>query len=153
MTLLSIMHPIVAATDGSQMHHRLGAGVVLWHPSAGIFYRLWFGVQPCAAHSTDSEWLAKVVLFFLRGDWTGVALLATDSAAALTAILTRSPRNGTLLLLLFRAALVQLRAQIQEVWLPAQHDTGASTLLAMLNAEADHLAEMGAREGRAYTVP
>mmetsp|Transcript_14815 Transcript_14815/g.23766 ORF Transcript_14815/g.23766 Transcript_14815/m.23766 type:complete len:136 (-) Transcript_14815:232-639(-) len=38
VTLLRTMHHIVAATDGSQTGHQLGAGVVLWHPSTGIFY-------------------------------------------------------------------------------------------------------------------
>ena len=153
ITLLSAMHHIVAATVGSQMHHRLGAGVALWHPTAGIFYKLWFGVQTSAGHSTDSEWLAKVALFFLLGDWSGTVLLATDSTAALTANLTRSPRAGTLLLLSFCAALIQLQAQILEVWLPAQHDSGATTPLAQLNAEADRLADLGAREARLNAVP
>ena len=52
------------------------------------------------------EWLAKIALYFLLGGWSGTVLLATDSTAALTANLTRAPRNGTLLLLPFRTALV-----------------------------------------------
>ena len=153
ITRLRSAHHIVAATDGSQTDHRLGARVVLWHPDVGVFYRLWFGVQSCSGHSTDSEWLAKIALYFLLGDWSGTVLLATDSTAALTANMTRAPRNGTLLLLPFRTALVQLQARVQEVWLPAQHDTGATSLLAMLNAEADRLADHGALEARPFTVP
>ena len=97
--------------------------------------------------------MAKIALYYLRGGWEGVALLASDSTAALSANLTQSPRNGTLLLLPFRAALVQLRARVQEVWLPAQHDSGSHTLLATLNAEADRLADEGAKGARAFTVP
>ena len=150
--LCSAQH-IVAATDGSQTDHRLGAGVVLWHPDVGVFYRLWFGVQSCSGHSTDAEWLPKIALYFLLGGWSGTLVLATDSIAALTANLTRAPRNGTLLLLPFRTALVQLQARVLEVWLPAQHDSSASSLLAMLNAEADRLADLGALEARPFTVP
>ena len=42
--LLSTMQFVIAATDGSQKGARLGAGFVLWHPTVGAFYRLWFGV-------------------------------------------------------------------------------------------------------------
>ena len=153
VTLLRTMRHVIAATDGSQSGHQLGAGVVLWHPSTGIFYRQWFGVLSSSGHSTDAEWLAKIALYYLLGGWKGVALLATDSTAALSANLTQSPRNGTLLLLPFRAALVQLRARVQEVWLPAHHDSGSHTLLASLNAEADRLADEGAKGARAFTVP
>ena len=105
-TLLHSMHHVVAATDGSQTGHQLGAAIVVWHPSTGMFYRPWFGVQSRSGHSTEAEWVAKIELYYLLGGWRGVALLATDSTAALSANLTHSPRNGTLLLLPFCAALV-----------------------------------------------
>ena len=143
----------VAATDGSQAGRRLGAGVVLWYPTTGIFYRLWFGVLSCAGHSTDAEWMARIALLFALGDWPGELLLATDSTAALTANLTRAPRSGTLLQLPFRSAVVQLRAQVFEAWLPAQHDSGSSTLLATLNAAADQLAALGADAALPNAVP
>ena len=46
-----------------------------------------------------------------------------------------------------------MRVRVQEVWFPAQHDSGSHTLLTMLNAEADRLADEDAKGARAYTVP
>ena len=113
-SLLSGLSFVVAATDGSQVDTRLGAGFTLWHPSRGIFYRQWFGVQVCAGHSTDAEWLAKIALLLLLADWRGEVLLVTDSTAALTAGLTRAPHSESLLLIPYRAALTGSRALLRE---------------------------------------
>ena len=150
---LSRLSFVVAATDGSQVDTRLGAGFALWHPSRGIFYRQWFGVHVCAGHSTDAEWLAKIALLLLLADWRGEVLLVTDSTAALTAGLSRAPHSGSLLSIPYRAALTSSRAHLREAWLPAQHDSDDSSLLARLNAEADALADAGARAVLPYTVP
>ena len=150
---LSRLSYVVAATDGSQVDSRLGAGFALWHPDLGIFYRQWLGVQVCAGHSTDAEWLAKIALLLLLTGWQGEVLLVTDSTAALTAGLTRAPQPGSLLVLPFRAALTGTKARLQEAWLPAQHDTGDHSLLAQLNAEADALADRGALAALPYAVP
>ena len=112
LDLLSTMQFVIAATDGSQAGSHLGAGVLLWHPAVGAFYRMWFGVQTCAGHSTDAEWLAKIALLFALGDWPGDVLLVTDSTAALMSNLTRAPPASFALVIPFRASVVRLRARL-----------------------------------------
>ena len=52
----------LAATDGSVSGPLVGAAFALWHPSRGVFYTARMGCRAIAAHSTDAEWLARVLL-------------------------------------------------------------------------------------------
>ena len=85
----------------------------------GTFYRHWFGVQVCAGDSTNAEWLAKIALMLVLGKWPGTVILATDSTTSPVAKLPRSPPAASLVSVLFRAAITQLRARPLETWLPA----------------------------------
>ena len=51
----------LAATDGSVSGPQVGAAFALWHPSRGVFYTVRMGCRAIAAHSTDAEWLARVL--------------------------------------------------------------------------------------------
>jgi hypothetical protein len=151
---LSGLEWCVAATDGSVTGQHLGAALVLWHPSAGVFFTASVGCLALAAHSTDAEWLGRVVLAHLMAHWQGRLLVASDSTGASPSGLTRAPKQGTVLEVLFRATcLSPVLASAVDVWLPAQHDSGAQGALAHLNSEADRLAKAAAARARPYDLP
>ena len=151
ITLLRNLRFVVAATNGSP--DLLGAGVDLWHPSTGILYRLWFGIQACAGHSADAEGMAKIALLFIPRYGSGDLLLVTESLSSLTAILTQSPHKISLLLVPFRAAIARVRARLRGAWLPTHPESGSTTHLASFNAEADGLADRGASGACTFSVP
>ena len=91
---------------------------MLCNPTVGVLYRLWFGVEARAGHSTDAERMAKIALLFALGDWPEDVLLAADSAA-LMSNLTRAPPASSALIVPFCTSLVELRARLFEVLHPA----------------------------------
>ena len=48
---------------------------------------------------------------------------------------------------------LQCSPRMHEAWLPAQHDSGSSSHLATLNAEADNLARRGLHTASPGTLP
>ena len=58
-------------TDGALTGHRLGGGVVFFHPQLGVLHAFSFGIHVVAATSADAEWLAKLIPASSSG--TGVA--------------------------------------------------------------------------------
>ena len=143
--VLQILDWCLAATDGSVTGLRVGAVFALWHPAHGVFYSASVGCWAVAAHSTDAEWLARILLASQLMHWRGTLLVASDSTGASPHGVTRVPRSGTVLEALFRTV-CKSPAFISaiDVWLPAQHDSGARGVLADLNAEADRLASEAA---------
>ena len=124
--------------DGSQQGNKVGAGFLLWHPGAGIILRGWLGIDVVAGHSTDGEWLARLLGVYVLEGWKGKLLTVPDSASALTRGCTASPRKQTVLAVLYRALRPpQYPSMRCESWLPAQHDTRSSEVVALLNKEAD----------------
>ena len=80
--------------------------------------------------------------------------MASDSTGASPHGLTRAPRPGTVLEALFRTACKSpVFTSAIDVWLPAQHDSGARGVLANLNAEADRLAPEAALRSRPFELP
>jgi hypothetical protein len=144
----------IAGTDGSVKDDRLGAAFALWQPSLGVFFEASVGCRAVAAHSTDAEWLARILLVHLLHDWSGTLLLASDSTGASPCALSRAPKPGTVMDVLFRATCRSrvLRTAL-DAWIPAQHDSGASDALALLNAKADRLAGEAADRSRPYDLP
>ena len=54
--------------DGSHSGSELGCGVVFWSPRRGVMLTVSFGLRVAGSHSTDAEWLAKLVgLILLPG--------------------------------------------------------------------------------------
>ena len=144
----------LAATDGSVKGETLGAAFALWHPSLGVFYEACVGCRAVAAHSTDAEWLAGILLARQLPDWPGELLLASDSNRASHCGLSRAPRPGTIVDILFRATCRSTMFRtVVDVWLPAQHDSGALGTLANLNAVADKLAGEAASRSQPFQLP
>ena len=143
-----------AGTDGSVKGDRLGAAFALWHPSLGFFFEASVGCRAVAAHSTDAEWLARILLAHLLHDWSGSILLASDSTGASPCALSRAPKPGTVMDALFRATCrSRVHRTALDAWIPAQHDSGDAGTLALLNAEADRLAGEAADRSRPYDLP
>ena len=144
----------LAATDGSVTGLRVGAAFALWHPAHGVFYSASVGCWAVAAHSTDAEWLARILLASQLKRWKGTLLVASDSTGASPHGLTRAPRSGTVLEALFRTVCKSPAfISATDIWLPAQHDSGARGVLADLNAEADRLASEAAQRSRPFELP
>ena len=144
----------LAATDGSVKGGSLGAAFALWHPTLGVFFKASVGCRAVAAHSTDAEWLARILQAQQLQDWQGELLLASDSTSASHCGLSRAPRPGAIVDVLFRATCrsAVFRTAV-DVWLPAQHDSGASRTLANLNAVADKLAGEAASRSLPFQLP
>ena len=145
---------LLLVPDGSQTGTRVGAGFLLWHPDAGILLRGWMGVEVLAGHSTDGEWLARLLGVYVLDGWKGRLLTIPDSTSALTKGSTAAPRRQTVLAVLYRALRPpQYPSMRLEFWLPAQHDTQSAEVVALLNKEADILARRGAQCAIPLTVP
>ena len=145
---------VVAATDGSQQGSRLGAAFVLWHPDHGIFFRAWLGLHTVEGHSTDAEWLAKLLVYHTLRGWLGPRYVPSDSTGALACKENRGPKPGTIMYVLYRqCAFSPVARGAFEMWIRAQHDSEEKDQLALLNKEADHLADLGAASAVLFTVP
>ena len=140
---------VVVACDSSHEGTRPGAGFLLWHPHHGTLYCGWLGLHAVAGHSTDTEWVAT---FALSG-WSGEALFASDSSASELCDLTRGPPPTSALSIPYRTALLSATFRMHEARLPAQQDSGSSSHLATLDAEADILARRGLRTASPGTLP
>ena len=144
---------MIAATDGSVSGDRLGYSVVLWHPQLGIFYMAYTGARVAAVNSTEAEWLAKILLRHLLAGVEIPIFSTTNSVGLMSCDGTRPPKLGSLLAYLFRSVLSTGTIAVRESWLPAQHDSADSPLLASLNAVADTWAREGAQCSLHYTCP
>ena len=57
---LSFVNAMYLATDGAMHDNRLGCGVLLWHPTIGIFWTASFRFVVATPTSTDGEWAARL---------------------------------------------------------------------------------------------
>ena len=84
-----------------------------------------------------AETMAFLLVLYTLQDWRGSLMWVTDSGSATMRRFTALPREETYLGHAFRALAGTLKGkELQEVWQPAQHSTGWSDLLALLNAKA-----------------
>ena len=140
-------------TDGALTGHRLGGGIVFFHPQLGVLKSFSFGIHVVAATSADAEWLAKLVARDLLQDWDGQAFFLADDTASMHCAFTKAPPPlATLLNHLFRQV-ITATVGAHEFWVRAQHDTGHTHTLALLQREAHHLAAKGASQALPFTAP
>ena len=130
--------------NGSHDGTALGCGIVFWSPRRGVLLTVSTGLRVAGGHSTDAEWLAKLIGLILIPGWQGVMHLVTDPTASLMNGLTRGPRPAMAAAVLLRILLEASHDMVfREIWIPAQHDTEEQWLLAQLNALADLLVRRG----------
>ena len=139
-------------TDGALAGHRVGGGVVFYSPLLGILQSYNFGVLVVVATSADAEWLAKLVARSLLKGWEGQATFLADATASMHCGYTKPPPPASILNHLFRQ-LVSSSVGAQEFWVQAQHDTGHTHTVAMLQREAHLLAAHGASRALPFTAP
>ena len=90
---------------------------------------------------------------FALSSSTGEALFASDSTASQLCDLTCGPPPTSALSIPYRAALLSTTFRMHEAWLPAQYESGSSSHLATLNADADNLAGRGLHTASLGTLP
>ena len=75
-------------------------------------------------HSTDAEWLAKLLVYYTLRGLLGVRYVPPDSAGALACKATRGPRPGTVMYVIYRlCAFSPVAKGVFEVWIPALQDS------------------------------
>ena len=141
-------------TDGALAEHRIGGGVVFYNPRLGVLRSCSFGVSVVAATSADAEWLAKLVARSLLKGWDGQASFLVDATASMHCGFTKAPPPppASILNHLFRQV-VSATVGAQEFWVRAQHDTGHTHTVALLQREAHLLAAHGASRALPFTAP
>ena len=74
-------------------------------------------------HSTDAEWLAKLLVYHTLRGWLGRLYVPPDSEGALACKATRGP-EGTVMYVLYRlCAFSPVAKGVFEVWIRALHDS------------------------------
>ena len=142
-----------AAEGGDQSKKRSPLSCTLGSP-ASQEPRAWLGRHRVEGHSTDAEWLAKLLVYDTLRDWLGRLYVPSDSTGALACKATRGPKPGTVMSVLYRqCAFSPVARGVFEVWLRAQLDTEEKDQLVLLNKEADRLADLGAACAVLYTIP
>ena len=153
----SVLHKcpsLVLSTDASLRRCDGGGGIVFYAPDQGVILRAWYGIRMWVTPA-GAEWLAHLVGLYLLNGWSGHLTTALDSTSALLRAHTRFPPKLTVLELLWRRlspTLLRLRSHT-ELWVPAQHDSHATHLLAILNRESHQLAARGAAAPTPWAVP
>ena len=145
---------LVLSTDASLRRCDGGGGIVFYAPDQGVILRAWYGIRMWVTPA-GAEWLAHLVGLYLLNGWSGHLTTALDSTSALLRAHTRFPPKLTVLELLWRRlspTLLRLRSHT-ELWVPAQHDSHSTHLLAILNRESHQLAARGAAAPTPWAVP
>ena len=147
-------HHLVLSTDAAPRQCDGGGGIVFYAPGVGVVLRAWYGIRLWAS-PTGAEWLVRLVALHLLQGWHGCLVSSADCSSALLRGCTRFPPKLTVLELLWRRLCLNLLGLHQhcELWVPAQHDTQAQHLLALLNKEAHDLAARGASTPTPWAVP
>ena len=126
---------------GAMHGDRLGCGLLIWHPSIGIFWTASFGFAAATPTTADGEWAARLHGLHQLAGWQGTVAAVLDSTNTLTSGYTTAPANGTLWSLLFREVFgLRLKARLREIWVPARHTTPRHGVFATLNASSHQLA-------------
>ena len=152
--VLQRYHHLVLSTDAALRQCDGGGGIVFYAPGVGVVLRAWYGIRLWAS-PTGAEWLVRLVALHLLLGWHGCLVSSADCSSALLRGCTRFPPKLTVLELLWRRLCLNLLGLRQhcEMWVPAQHDTQAQHLLALLNKEAHDLAARGASTPTPWAVP
>ena len=75
-------------------------------------------------HSTDAEWLAKLLVYHTLRGCLGRLYVPSHSTGALACKATRGPRPGTVMYVLYRlCAFSPVAKGVFEVWIRALHDS------------------------------
>ena len=139
-------------TDGALAGHRVGGGIVFYSPLLGVLRSWSFGISVVIATSANAAWLAKLVIRSLLKGWDGQASFLADATASMHCGYTKAPPPVFILNHLFRQ-LVSASVVAQWFSIRAQHDTGHTHTVAMLQREAHLLAAHGASRALPFTAP
>lgn len=118
---------------------RAGLGVVIADSNLRSHHLRW-GLSTVCASSTHIEWLARLCVLFLLKDFPGTIVLFCDNAAVQFKCFTQRVRCAGWLDFFARHVLqLPVCSRLVEYWLPAQHDSGHTSLSAQWQALADSL--------------
>ena len=139
--------PVDVVTDGSRDGDKVGWSTVVVSPT-GVVAEAWFGCAMVGALSWVAEWCGKALALWLLGE-LGVPLSSVRSFVADNTGATYSEDGGRasccpwvdILRLRYAAAL--LLSGAVEIYVPAQHNSGSQSPVAMVQARSDAQAKQG----------